>query len=137
MRLTWRHRRAGEFDWELAAGATLTAAGGLAAGWLALGLPRPRCVFHALTGFPCLTCGGTRSFQSLLGGDLAAAAAWNPLVFVVGAGLGAFWIYALVVVALRLPRLRADPPATISARARWLLALILAANWIYLAVRAV
>jgi len=33
----------------------------------------PPCFFHRVTGFPCLTCGGTRAALALLSGDLAGA----------------------------------------------------------------
>ncbi|MGE5345925.1 MAG: DUF2752 domain-containing protein, partial [Acidithiobacillales bacterium] len=54
----------------------------------------PPCFFHRVTGFPCLTCGGTRAVLSLLAGDLGVALHANPLVAVllvlfVGGGLAA------------------------------------------------
>jgi hypothetical protein len=38
------------------------------------------CPFHELTGFPCLTCGGTRCVVSLYNFDIAKAFFYNPLV---------------------------------------------------------
>lgn len=49
------------------------------------------CVFHALTGRPCPTCGSTRALQAFLGGRLLEALAWNPLVVVVG-GFACVWL---------------------------------------------
>lgn len=43
-------------------------------------LVRP-CLFHSLTGIPCLTCGATRSVLALLDGRVADAVLYNPLVF--------------------------------------------------------
>jgi len=65
--------------------------------WLTLApLLRP-CIFRALTGIPCPTCGTTRAATAFLNGDLAGAFSTNPLaaltglVFVVGAPLAAGW----------------------------------------------
>jgi hypothetical protein len=44
----------------------------------------PPCVFRALTGLQCPGCGGTRAVYALLHGDVAAAWALNPMVFVLG-----------------------------------------------------
>ena len=49
----------------------------------------PPCVFNLLTGMLCPGCGGTRALHALLHGDVAAAFAFNPLLFV-AMGTGAF-----------------------------------------------
>ncbi len=92
----------------------LLAIGGLFAGGLALsalfattGLGIP-CPFRALTGWQCPLCGGTRMGAALLHGDLSAAYAFNPLVFIaliVLAGLGAVWAVEVAGgPALHVPR---------------------------------
>ena len=53
---------------------------------LGLALLRPArpifpCGFHALSGLPCLFCGGTRAVRAILHGDLQAAIYLNPLAF--------------------------------------------------------
>lgn len=73
------------------------------------------CPFQAVTGWDCPLCGGTRLGGALLHGDLAAAFAWNPLVFVGLAGLsvlGVLW----VVEAAGGPKVRL--PASLAVRAR-------------------
>jgi len=61
-------------------------AAGIAAALVALacGLPLPPslpCAFHALTGLPCLFCGGTRAADALLHGQWERALYLNPLAF--------------------------------------------------------
>ena len=41
----------------------------------------PQCVFHALTGWQCPGCGGTRALYALLHGRYAAAFRLNPAIF--------------------------------------------------------
>jgi len=41
----------------------------------------PVCLFHSLTGLPCPGCGLTRAFSSLLHGQVGAAFAYHPFVF--------------------------------------------------------
>jgi hypothetical protein len=116
-------------------GAILAACGGLLA--LAVGLlhldrlPVSLCVFKAVTGWPCLTCGTTRALGRLLAGDLTGALALNPLV-VVAALFVSLWG---LLDALLLPRGRAlavelgprlHPIARLAALA------LAAGNWLYL-----
>lgn len=73
------------------------------------------CPFRAVTGWDCPFCGGTRLGSALLHGELAAAFAFNPLVFVslvVGLLVGICW----VVEAAGGPRVR--PPASWQAAVR-------------------
>src|SRR5205809_4106754 len=78
----------------------------LAATWLALKLPWPICLFHALTGHPCLACGATRSAVAFFHAQFFAALQWNPLVFLFYCALSIFNVYALAVIIMRAPRLR-------------------------------
>lgn len=133
MQIVVRQLRPNELDHELIWLVVSVAALGLAIFWFAIGLPWPRCVFHELTGLPCLTCGATRSVIEFLHGRFVGALKWNPAVFAVLCGLSIFNLYALIVLIGRAPRLRV---ATFSAGdktfARALVPSLLAANWIYL-----
>ncbi|HEX6179071.1 MAG TPA: DUF2752 domain-containing protein [Thermoanaerobaculia bacterium] len=42
----------------------------------------PPCALHTLTGLQCPGCGGTRAVHQLLHGNIRAAFALNPMVFV-------------------------------------------------------
>jgi hypothetical protein len=65
------------------------------------------CPFLALTGWQCPLCGGTRMGSALLHGDLAAAAAANPVALVAVAVLGLLTVLWTVELlggpAVRLP----------------------------------
>jgi Protein of unknown function (DUF2752) len=133
MRLRWRHRSAREPDHELIwlAVSVASIAGGVA--WLAMSLPWPRCPFFAVTGLPCLTCGATRSVLAFLHGDFLSALRWNPLVFVAFCALVVFDLYAFIVVAARMPRLRiVEWTGAEKNAARIVVISLLALNWVYL-----
>jgi hypothetical protein len=117
----------------------LTGVGGLFAGGLALsalfattgvGVP---CPFLALTGWQCPLCGGTRMGAALLHGDLAAAYAFNPLVLVALAGLGALGVVWAVELAggpaVRPPRRVSRWLQRVPAMAWLILALLLAVGY--------
>jgi hypothetical protein len=113
-------------------GGVLLLGAGLAGVWLRFGLPRPVCLLHEWTGIPCPTCGSTRLVESLLAGDLGAALAHNPLVFLVLAGTG---IWAVVSAAYwllrrRPPELVLDPREKLALRVAVVLAVL--AGWLYL-----
>lgn len=132
VKVTWCHLRRGELDHEAIWLAVSATAALFAGAWLALGLPRPFCVWRLLTGIPCVGCGATRCFEHLLRGEVAAALAANPLV---GVGCGAvalFDLYAVGVILGRLPRLRVAAVDPRSGRIwRGAVWVALAVNWAY------
>jgi hypothetical protein len=107
----------------------------LAAGWFALKLPWPICLFHALTGRPCLTCGATRSAVAFFHAHFLTAFQWNPLAFVFYCSLSIFNLYALAVLITRAPRVRITQ-LTASERKfiRGSIIALFAFNWVYLLI---
>jgi Protein of unknown function (DUF2752) len=71
-------------------------------GRLHVGLP---CLLKLTTGWDCPLCGATRMGAAMLRGDLLAAWYFNPVVLVGGAGLGTWFVGALLYQAgwLRRP----------------------------------
>jgi uncharacterized protein with PQ loop repeat len=75
----------------------------------------------------------TRGLHSLLLGDPLSAFLFNPFGMIVLLGLALYLFYAVIVIAVRLPRLRWEPlssQASISLRIVCLA--LIALNWIYL-----
>jgi hypothetical protein len=136
MKIVRRRLAANELDAELLWLGILGVGGLFAVVWLMLGLPTPHCLFRAITGVPCLTCGGTRCARFLLAGHPDAALGWNPLVFAGIVLAAVFLAYAAAVVAFSLPRLRVrfDTPREADI-ARVAVAAVAVANWIYLIFR--
>lgn len=98
------------------------------AGRLATSLPE--CPIKSVTHLPCPTCGMTRAAVALSRLDLATALSINPLaalswVLLVGGGL----VAGVWVLAGRPIR---EPDWRLSAAVRWLLVIVVLANWIYL-----
>jgi len=100
--------------------------------WLTVApLLRP-CVFRALTGVPCPTCGTTRAATALLNGELTTAIAANPmaalagLVFVAGAPLAVGW----TMTKRKLPSATGPLPVWVRVVAASLIGL----NWVYVIV---
>jgi hypothetical protein len=133
MQVVARRLKPGEIDYELLwLGASLAWLG-IAIAWFRLGLPWPHCVFHDLTGLPCITCGMTRCGIQFFHGHFVAALKWNPLVFTALCGLTAFDLYAFATLATRVPRLRicfSTPTTKTFVRVTVFSALLL--NWTYL-----
>ena len=133
MQFSVRRLDPGELDHELIWLSASVLSLGLAAAWLTVGLPWPRCVFHAVTHLPCVTCGMTRCGIQFFEGHLLAALQWNPFVFAALCGITAFDVYALAAVIARTPRLRvrlSTPRAKTCLRVSIISALAL--NWVYL-----
>ena len=135
MQLSRRPIAPGELDHELLWLSVSLGSLAAAALWFALHLPWPICVFHAITGHPCATCGATRSAIAFFHVDFLSAWKWNPLALVFFCGLAAFDVYAFAVLATRTPRLRIT---SITSRekdfVRVAVLVALALNWVYLLV---
>ena len=133
MRLRVRRLAPGEIDHELTWLSVSVVSLGLAAIWLTIGLPWPRCMFHEITSLPCVTCGMTRCGIQFFHAHFLAALKWNPLVFLGLWSVMAFDLYALFVLVTRAPRLRirfSTPAAKTFVRMSIVSALAL--NWTYL-----
>ncbi len=92
----------------------------------------PGCVFKALTGFPCPTCGSTRSLVHLSHGRFLAALAMNPLV------VTAVIVLVFVLICSTLTRLCHGPGIKLvlsvseADRIRVAAVLLVLLNWLYL-----
>ena len=87
----------------------------LAAGFLSLSRPeagtiRPfiPCGFHAITGLPCLFCGGTRAMRAILHGDPSEALYLNTLAFPALAFAAAAFVLLLIEAAAGRPLARRE-----------------------------
>jgi hypothetical protein len=104
-----------------------------AALWFAAGLPWPTCLFHNLTGLPCVTCGATRCTIAFFHGQILTAWAWNPFVFCALCAIALFDIYAAIVLVSGGPRLRIMLTTPRSRQGMRIVAIAgLVSNWIYL-----
>ena len=132
MRIVARRLDGSEIDHELVWLGTSLASLALATAWFAVGLPWPRCVFHELTGLPCVTCGMTRCAIQFFHGHFLAALKWNPLVFTALCSVMAFDLYAFATLTTRAPRLRLSFSTRAKTFVRVSVILAFALNWIYL-----
>lgn len=93
------------------------------------------CWFRRATGYPCATCGGTRTLALLLEARFGEAFALNPLV----AALIALTPIALVawwLLSRRAQRVGGTAAhARWTTRAAWVLIVLLGANWVYVLAR--
>ncbi len=65
----------------------------------------PSCVFKGITGFPCPTCGTTRSVLYLSQGDIATALAMNPLASLGLIAAVPYFFYSVITLIFNLPRM--------------------------------
>jgi hypothetical protein len=133
MTLVWRRLAPLEIDheklWLMVGGASLCLLGVALA---TPGIQLPRCVFKTATGLPCPTCGVTRTVIALSRGDLSRALFMNPLA-AVACGIGlVYLLYAGVVLALGLPRLRPVVSPATARHLRITTVTLLAVNWAWL-----
>jgi hypothetical protein len=132
MRVTARPLAPGEIDYELVTLAASLGGLGLAVGWFALHLPWPICLFHALTGQPCVSCGATRCAIAFFHAEFFTAWRWNPFAFSTFCSIAVIDAYAFLVLITRSRRLRAILTAAEKNVLRGLLITALLLNWAYL-----
>lgn len=108
------------------------AAGALAVGLLGLDrLPLTVCLFKAMTGLPCPTCGSTRAMGRLLHLDGLGALSMNPLA-TVSFVIVAFWALADLGLLARGRALDLEMGRPLGRAVRFLVAAAFLANWVYL-----
>lgn len=95
----------GELDHELVWPLVFLGGAAFAWGWFQTGLQLPPCLFHELTGWPCLGCGGTRCARQLTQLNFLEALKFHPGFFLVVIG-GLLWTIYAAVFWLRRDRLR-------------------------------
>jgi len=135
MTVEWRALEAGAVDHEALWFAVLAACGVCAAVLLyGIGLPPVGCLFKAVTGVPCLTCGAGRSLLCLSHGDLLCAVRSNPLAPAGVVGAAAYAIYAGAAWLAGPGRLRARVSAGESLLLRSAATAMLLATWAWLIV---
>jgi len=61
------------------------------------------CAFHAISGLPCLFCGGTRAARAILHGNPGVALYFNALAFPAIATVAAAFVVLLVEAAAGRP----------------------------------
>jgi len=91
----------------------------------------PMCVFKATTGYPCMTCGGTRALVRLSHLDLSGALTMNPMV-ALGFMLLVPWALVDAILFLRGQALVFDVGPRLGRLLPWLIIPIVVANWMYL-----
>jgi len=99
-------------------------------------LPYWGCGLRKLTGYPCLACGMTRSFDWFMQGRILDALLINPLGFLL-AVLSVVGVLYLVLRPLRLPRLEVELSDRASFWVRIVAVVLIFANWGYLVTRTI
>jgi hypothetical protein len=136
--MQWRRLRPGEFDHELIWLSVSVAAALIAWLWLTMRWPTPVCTFHELTGFACPGCGATRCVRYLFRGAWTAAFHVNPMIFITAIIFVIYDLYAAIVLAFRLPRLRLNPmPSWLGVSARFGIPGLIVMNWVWLVINKV
>lgn len=135
MTITTRRLERGDIDHELIwSSVALVSLAGL---WLYAQLPTAAplaCPFHAITGWPCVTCGGTRATLALMRGAVGEAFQWNPLVAAAGIAAIPYLLYAVIVVMCGLPRVHVHLGARDRTFVRLSAAVAVTATWAFLII---
>ncbi len=85
------------------------------------------CPFRAVTGFPCIGCGGTHALHFAVRGQFLLALSWSPLAALaaIAAAVHVAWTALRLVGLPFAPRIEATPAL------RWMAAATLVANWLF------
>ena len=93
-------------------------------------LPLPSCPLRTHTGVPCPFCGSTRALAALARLDWVTAVQFNPLVSLAACVASVFWL--LAAARGKPPRHQLRIQLACNSLWKWLLAVALALNWLYL-----
>ncbi len=96
-------------------------------------IPLNKCPFHAITGYPCLSCGATRAAEAFLAGDFIGMIAFNPLIVLFCIGLFFFSLFKLVEFIFQF-RIIMRMSSNYALAVRLLAVIAVIANWAFLIV---
>ena len=96
--------------------------------------PLPVCMFKTLTGYPCPSCGTTRAIIDLSLFHFWDAILMDPLVCLVGLGVGIYAFYSGAVYFLDFPKLNFVWTKKRNNLARIIVVLAILLNWAYLII---
>lgn len=94
----------------------------------------PSCTFKALTGFPCPTCGATRSIVFLSHGNLISSFFMNPLIFAVAVMTMLYLFYSLFVLVFDIKKISIAISGQEKDRIRLTAIALILINWFYLII---
>ena len=96
-------------------------------------MPPTVCMFHSVTGVPCLSCGASRAVEAFFGGDFIGMFYYNPLIVLFCGALFFFSLFKLVEYIFKF-ELKIRVSEKYSLIARTLVITLIAANWLFLIV---
>jgi hypothetical protein len=104
----------------------------IVAGLIAHYVPNlPACPFKVLTGYPCLTCGGTRCLSEMAHLSLWESFKYNPFIWLTVIGMIAFSL--IVALGILFKRGISITLTDIEKKSiRFIIIALMAVNWIYL-----
>ena len=96
-------------------------------------MPHSQCPFHSVTGYPCLSCGGTRAAEALFNGDILGMFYFNPLLVLFCGGLFFFSLFKLTEFIFKF-RVFIDVNRKTASLIRIGVIMSIVANWAFLIV---
>ncbi len=131
MRIGFKKRTSGQIEFGIIYGG-ISLAGLLSARLLPVARLLPSCLIKEFFGFPCPTCGATRSVVRLSYGDLRGSFAANPLVSLALVSTVIFFLWSVASLIMGLPRIELVLSEREKNRMRAGVILLVVANWLYL-----
>lgn len=133
MRIVFRQRERGELDFGLLYGG-IVLLGLFAIRFLPVSRFLPSCYFRSFLGFPCPSCGTTRSLVSLVRGDVLGSFVMNPLAAVLILIVLLWLCYSILAALFVLPRLSLLLTENEKNAVRLGAVMLALANWAYLVI---
>jgi hypothetical protein len=96
--------------------------------------PLPACMFKSITGYPCPTCGMTRSIEAFAEFHFWQSFLMNPLFFLAGIGIGMYSFYSTGIYCFKFPKFKIIWTKKRTNITRLLAVILIVLNWGYLII---
>jgi len=131
MRLVHKKRANGQIEFGLVYGGIAVLAV-CAARFLPILNILPSCPIHDLTGFPCPTCGSSRSIVYLAQGNFLSSFTVNPLAALCIVATVMYFLYSLVAFTFDIPIIKLQISEKGKNITRFCAFSVIFVNWLYL-----